>query len=124
MFDFTNRNSTVCALSDGLNNYTITELAAAIFQGDTKEPLPDQVTICISTYVDIEDCDQEYFPYMAQTFPLWSFADENGGVNISLKLSAKWLTYEYRLVQLVFSNNNKDPFNYGNIEGRLLLLVT
>ena len=59
MFDFTNRNSTVCAWSDGLNNYTSTELAAAIFQGDTKEPLPDQVTICISTYVDIEDCDQE-----------------------------------------------------------------
>ena len=92
MFDFNNRNASKCVKNVWpiASNSSVTDLAAAIFKGEKEEILPDKVTICSTIYADLDDCDSGgygSYPYSpARIYPTWGFVDENGRVNLSLKV--------------------------------------
>ena len=103
MFDFYKRNSSGCSRNpedwddsewSELKNFTVKDYAAAVLKDDPEEELPEKVTICSSIYIDLEDCDTNSAGGDNwRVYPVWAFADENGKVNLTLRVASKSLQH-------------------------------
>ena len=81
MFDFTQRNLSSC--SSNTYEASIDNLAVAVLRTDTAKELPEQMTICSTIFLDIDDCDRNY--------PTWALQDLAGRANLSVTVARRAL---------------------------------
>ena len=132
MFDFT-KNHTFVDVADMTSQYvdtniTVSDLAAAVFEGDLAEELPDQVTICVTVFADMGFVTVPYkgWPtYPWRHLPTWAFMNDTGHLNLSLSLQMVtdmrkgfWEGNEKMSMQL---NTGVKDSNFWPFHGKLLL---
>ena len=124
LFDFNKRNASRCVLRRSNNdplvydfNSTISELTAAVFKGESKDKLPEKVTICSTIYDDIDDCDGSgdgpttgHYHFAYRTYPTWAFA-HNGSANLSLQVRSDGY-HDYESLQLMLHMGSFDKLFY------------
>ena len=83
-FDFSKANSTLKNINsqEDLKEKKISQLAAAVFEGEPDAPLPDEVTICVTIYIDLDDAGDKF----SRVFPTWAFVGDEGQLNLTLRV--------------------------------------
>ena len=69
----------------------VQDLAAAVLNDNENAAVPDEITVCSTMYIDMDDCDGMTPNRAKRIYPTWSIINEDGKAEMScekLKLKA------------------------------------
>ena len=99
----------------------VQDLSAAVLNDNENKAVPDEITVCSTMYIDMDDCDGMTPNRAKRIYPTWSIINEEGKAEMSFFIQPN--EWRDKLFLKMGKQNQKQPlypYNIGKLQFYLI----